>query len=323
MDLSFDWIRNQDVNAWSELTNLLAIADATDEVYGPEDLLEELHEPGKEPELDTVAIWTEDKLVGFGQVRVGQQLREGQSRVSIDGGVHPDYRGQGIGSSLMNLLEKRGIIKAALMHPGSATAFDMWGNAPGHSAGIMAEARGYLPVRYFQDMTVTVVDFRKETERQEAQGPVSTLPFSPEWSERVRLLDNEAFLDHWGSTPKTAEEWDNMISARSFRAERSRILVSNDQAGDAQRVLSYVLVSEWSPGELYVARVGSARDSRGKGYAARVLSEVVDSALEDDFSKVELSVDAHSPTGAVGLYARLGFSVTRTNVVYRKTVFPS
>lgn len=114
-----------------------------------------------------------------------------------------------------------------------------------------------------------------------------------------------------------------MISARSFRAERSRILVSNDQAGDAQQVLSYVLVSEWSPGELYVARVGSARDSRGKGYAARVLSEVVDSALEDDFSKVELSVDAHSPTGAVGLYARLGFSVTRTNVVYRKTVRPS
>lgn len=323
MNLTVGWIRNEDVRAWSELTNLLAVVDATDEFYAPEDLLEELNEPGKEPELDTVAIWAQETLVGFGQVRVGQQLRDGQSRVSLDGGVHPDYRRRGIGTTLMNLLEERGIRKSAIMHPGSAAAIDMWGNALGHSSGIMAGARGYLPVRYFQDMAVTGVEFSKDIPRGGDERFISSLIYGPDLAENVRMLDNEAFADHWGSTPKTIEEWNSMVSARSFRAARSRILVSNDPAERTPRVLSYVLASEWSPGELYVARVGTARNARGKGYAARLLSEVVESALADDFTTVELSVDAQSPTGAVGLYARLGFSVTRTGVMYRKTILSS
>lgn len=320
MNLSYDWIRNEDVQAWSELSNHLAVVDATDEIYGPEDLLEELHEPGKDPQKDTFSVRDSGRFIGFGQVRVGQQLRDGLCRISLDGGVHPEYRRQGIGTRLMDMLEKRGIDKASLMHPGAPSSIDLWGNAAGHGAGIMAESRGYYPARYFQDMTVTTLGFRKGATVHEYDRSMDSVPYSSELAESVRLLDNEAFADHWGSTPKTAEEWDDMSSARSFRAARSRILIENGHEEASRKIVSYVLASEWAPGELYVARVGTARDSRGRGYAARLLSEVVGSSLADGFTKVELSVDAQSPTGAVGLYERLGFSVTRTGTMYRKMV---
>lgn len=323
MNLLYDWIRNENVQAWAELTNHLAVVDCTDEFYEAEDLLEELHEPGMEPERDTVAVWDGNRLVGFAQLRVGHQLREGLSRVSITGGVHLEYRRQGVGTKLMDILESRARQKSAQLHPGAPAAVDMWGNAPGHSAGAMAEARGYLPARYFQDMTVKAEEFRKSSMELGVNDSLKVLPYSPEWAESIRLLDNEAFADHWGSTPKTADEWEAMTSARTFRAERSRILVEKQPGSLRPRVLSYALSSEWVPNELYVARVGTARDSRGKGYAGRLLSDVIAAALADGFTEVGLSVDVQSPTGAVGVYERLGFSVTRTGTMYRKDILRS
>lgn len=320
MNLLFDWIRNENVQAWAELTNHLAVVDSTDEFYEPEDLLEELHEPGMEPELDTVAVWDGNRLVGFAQLRVGHQLREGLSRISITGGVHLEYRRQGLGAKLMDIMESRARQKSEQLHPGAPAAVDMWGNAPGHGAGAMAEARGYLAARYFQDMTVKAEGFRKAPTELGANDSLAVLAYSPEWAEPIRLLDNEAFADHWGSTPKTADEWEAMTSARTFRAERSRMLVEEQPGGLRPEVLSYVLSSEWVPNELYVARVGTARDSRGKGYAGRLLSDVIAKALAEGFTQVGLSVDAQSPTGAVGVYERLGFSVKRTGTMYRKDI---
>ncbi|MGL3807407.1 GNAT family N-acetyltransferase [Paeniglutamicibacter sp. R2-26] len=320
MNLLYGRIRSENVQAWSELTNHLAVVDRTDELYEPEDLLEELNEPGMEPERDTVAVWDGSRLVGFCQLRVGQQLREGLSRASITGGVHIDYRGRGVGTKMMDIMESRAMEKSEQLHPGAPVAADMWGNAPGHSAGVLAESRGYAPARYFQDMSVTVERFQESVTDLGKSGSLSVFPYSDEWAEEIRRLDNEAFADHWGSTPKSAEEWDAMTSARTFRAERSRILAEDQPGGCGPTALAYVLSSEWVPNELYIARVGTARHARGNGYAGAMMSEVIAAALADGFVEVGLSVDAQSPTGAVGLYERLGFTITRTGTMYRKTI---
>ncbi|PQZ90258.1 hypothetical protein CQ018_14780 [Arthrobacter sp. MYb227] len=320
MNLTFGWIRDEDIHAWAKLTNQLALIDDSDEFYTAEDLLEELLEPGLDPKLDTVAIWAADEMIGYGQIRVGQQLRDEMCRVSLGGGLLPAFRRQGLGTKLLEILEARGISKATALHPATALAFDMWGHSVGHGAGILAESMGYTVARYFQDMEITSENFRQETENWNQTENLRVLPFSEGYSERVRVLDNEAFSDHWGSTPKTIDEWNAMTSARTFSAERSQILVGEIEPNGPEQVLSYILASEWTPGELYVARVGTGRASRGKGYAAKLLSSVVLNAFSHGYTKADLSVDAQSPTGAVGLYQRLGFSVTRTGAMYRKIV---
>lgn len=318
LNLLYDWIRDENIQAWAELTNHLAVVDCTDEFYEPQDLLEELHEPNVDPQQDTVAVWDRDRLVGFAQLRVGQQLREGYCRASINGGVRLEYRRQGVGTTLMEVLETRAVHKSELMHPGAPTVADMWGNSLGHSAGILAETRGYRPARYFQDMNIRPKAFQKRGAPAAPKNHHVLLPYSDEWAEAIRLLDNEAFADHWGSTPKSADEWRAMATARSFRARYSRVLVEEQPDGLPSVALSYVLSSEWVSKELYVARVGTARMARGQGHAARLLSDIVAAAFTDGFAVVGLSVDADSPTGAVGLYERLGFSVTRTGAMYRK-----
>ncbi|WP_181578424.1 GNAT family N-acetyltransferase [Arthrobacter sp. AQ5-05] len=315
-----DWIHLEHVGAWTDLTNRLAAVDDTDEFYEAEDLLEELNEPGVDPARDTLGLWDNDTMVGFGQLRLGEQLRDGRGRVSIGGGISPEYRRRGHGTLVMDVLEARAREKMAERHPGVDYTIDVWGNAPGHSAGEMAMARGYEPARFFQDMTLAPGDFLPH--RHPASVPEDTVlvPYSPGIAEAVRVLDNEAFADHWGSAPKSADEWAAMTGARSFRSNYSRVLLEDHGENRPARALSHVLGAEWVAKELYISRVGTARAARGLGYAAWVLSTVVAAAFEDGFTKVDLSVDAQSPPGARGLYERLGFQLVRSGAVYRKTV---
>ncbi|GAA5227553.1 GNAT family N-acetyltransferase [Paeniglutamicibacter antarcticus] len=311
-------IHVEHVEAWADLTNALAVSDATDEFYETEDLLEELGEPGVDPEHDTVGLWDRGAMVGFGQLRLGAQLRDGRGRISIGGGISPEYRRKGHGRKIMDALELRATQKMAERFPGIDFTIDVWGNSPGHSAGLMALARGYEPARYFQDMAVGPGNFCPSGPPGAIPESARLLSYSPRIAEIVRLLDNEAFADHWGSTPKSVEEWEATTGARSFRSNYSMVLLEDRGSEAEPRALCYVLSAEWISKELYISRVGTSRSDRGHGYAAWVLSAVVSAAFEAGYTKVDLSVDVQSPTGATGLYERLGFKTVRQGIMYRK-----
>lgn len=315
-----DWIRPEHVAAWAGLTNRLAVVDDTAEFYEAEDLAEELEEPGIDPERDTLGLWDNETMIGFGQLRLGERLRDGCGRVSIGGGIAPEYRRRGHGSAIMDALEFRAAAKMAERHPGTDYTIEMWGNAPGHSAGAMAVARGYEAARYFQDMSVAPAGFRPQGRPASGPEDVRLVSYSPGLSESVRILDNEAFADHWGSTPQSVEEWVAMTGARSFRGGHSRVLLETVGGTPPATALCYVLASEWVPREMYISRVGTARAFRGRGFAAWALSATVQGAFAAGFTKVDLAVDAQSPTGAAGLYRLLGFEPVRQRTMYRKTV---
>ena len=331
-----------DTEAWSFLTDVLAVADNTDERYAPEDLAEELDEPGFTPALDSIGVWDGDRMVGFGQLRVKGSLLEGRAIAHIDGGVDPAYRGRGVGRDIMDRLEARARALSAERHPGAPLRLDVWAHAPGSGATRLAAARGYEPVRYFQDMRL---DLSGWPDPDAGQPSPIAVPFAPRYAEAVLTAHNEAFADHWASTPRSPEAWTNMLESRSARPDLSRIALSRpqpaaaadpaaplepadplDPAGPgnpaegspADAVDSYVLCAEWVPGTLHVNLVGTRRRARGRGLATTLLTDVVRAAREAGYRSVELGVDSNSPTGAVGLYERIGFAKVRTNVVYSR-----
>jgi len=329
-----------DTGAWSALADVLATADGTDERYAPEDLAEELDEPGFTPALDSIGVWDGDRMVGYGQVRVKAALLEGRAMASIHGGVDPAYRGRGVGRDIMDRLEARARELSAKRHPGAPVRVDVWANAPGSGTTRLAAALGYMPVRYFQDMRLDVPTWQDPDAGQDPDPghpfPLA-LPFDPRHAEAVRLAHNEAFADHWGSTPRTPEAWADMLASRSARPALSRVALARPRVGasagaaaspgpegtgtpaaDSDAVDSYVLCAEWTPGTLYVSLVGTRRRARGRGLAATLLTDVVRAAREAGYRHVELGVDSESPTGAVGLYERVGFAKVRTNVVYSR-----
>ncbi|WP_077488042.1 GNAT family N-acetyltransferase [Sinomonas mesophila] len=321
--------------AWAELSNLLARVDDTDEFYEPEDLVEELGEPGVDPSLDTIAAWDGDTMVAYGQLRISEGLVDRMAKALLSGGVHPEWRGMGLGRAVMDWIEPRAAELATARYPSLPLVCSVWCGKPSSSAVRLAAARGYGPARYFQDMRAELAGWRAPASpfgapagaRPGARSWTSdrtgdhavVLPLAQDHAEGTRRAHNEAFSDHWGAVERDAARWSDQLAARSFRPALSRVALSADPSLDPDEAVdAYVLCNEFVPGELYVALVGTRRRARGRGLATRLLSEVLGAARESGYRLADLGVDSESPTGAVGLYERVGFRALRTTVVYER-----
>ncbi|UFU02676.1 GNAT family N-acetyltransferase [Ruania suaedae] len=309
MTLRWSTLDAGSVTAWSELTNLLARVDGTEEFYEPEDLAEELTEHGFTPAQDSLAVWDEDRLVGYAQVRAGLSLThaEGWARVSLGGGVHPDYRGRGIATEMFDRMEPRGITLARERHPGAPIQLRSGGGLESDPVRPLLAERGYEPVRYYMAMKralpgppLAPVDERVET-------------FTAEMLEATRLAHNDAFASHWGSGPLTEEAGAELVRGRAFRPEFSRVVVSGGE------VLAYAMTQQWVDRELYVALVGTRQSARGRGLARAVLNAALVAASESGrYDEAELEVDSINPQGAGALYASVGFEPARTTAVFAR-----
>lgn len=311
-DLRWTHLTADTTPQWAELTNLLAKVDGTEEFYESEDLVEELEESGFDPATDSWAVWDGSRLVAYAQLRVGASLNdEGAVRCQLGGGVHPDWRGRGIGRELIARQEARAAELAAQRHAGAPFFYRTSGELEGSATRRLLTHMGYAVARHFNSLTrplpgasVVVPDLDGVTLRRPVDAD----------SPAVRATHNAAFADHWGSAPMTDESWHDYWSARAQRRQVSTIAVD-----DRGEVLAYVLAGQWTPRELYVAAVGTAPAARGRGLAAACLTRTITLASESgDYDKVDLDVDSESPTGATRLYERVGFTLARTTAAMQK-----
>lgn len=294
---------------WAALSDEIARHDDTDEFYSAEDLAEELVEHGFDAESDSWAVWDGDQLVAYGQLRVSPALTaEGYARAGLGGGVHPRWRGRGLGSELVARMQPRAVALANERFPGAPVQLRAQGGKEGDPARALLADLGFEPVRYFTDMARSLPG-----EPLPAPADHRLRPFTTEVSEAVRDAHNDAFATHWGSTAQSPERWADMVSSRSFRAGTSRVLVEDGV------VLAYALCGQWVDRELYVSLVGTRQAARGRGLARTVLTATVaDAAASGDYDLVDLGVDSSHPSGADALYRSIGFSPVRTTAAYAK-----
>jgi mycothiol synthase len=311
-------LTKDDMEPLAELMAAAERVDRTEEHYGAEDLLEQYEIPDMRPETDTVGLWSGDRLVAHAVLRSAPGQQE-VAKVHGSGTVHPEWRRRGIGTALLTWMGRQGVDLWQARHPdlpGELHIGSIDTNAD--LLAILGKA-GFEEARYWFDMKVELGSTPSPNDPPEG---LRLAAFEPAYDEATRIAHNEAFQDHWGSNPTSAELWKAEVTgSRTFRAAMSYLVLDGDE------VAAYALGYEYEADtavtgirDLYVGQVGTRRAYRGRGLARTVLAASLEAAAKDGFQTSTLGVDSTNPTGALGLYESLGYRVTHRWITHRRAL---
>lgn len=259
-------------------------------------------QPYVELERDTRVVLAGDDLVAFGMAFVED---DAPTVLASMGRVHPGHLGRGLGALLLEGFDRASRAVA------SVATIRTWipeEDVRGHD---LVSAAGYRRVRSSFDMGVELHDVVASPPPSPG---VAVRPFEPGEERLAWRIEVEAFRDHWD------HEQDQSFEA--FRADwfedpsaPPRVLVG-ELDGRPVGVLAWIL----DHGVPYVFSVAVVREARRRGVATALLREAITTAAAEGFREMTLSVDAESPTGAVGVYEGVGMRVLRTLAIYDKEV---
>ncbi|GAB2564067.1 GNAT family N-acetyltransferase [Kribbella endophytica] len=308
-------IEKNDAAAWAELLAAKEKVDAEGENYDADDLIEELADPKLDAARDTVGVWSDEQMVGYGVVRGPDEVVD-VHRVHTEGTVHPEWRGRGVGSALVPWLIRRATELHHERQPDAEGEINTGAIDTNTSALELLAGLGFEPCRYFFTMERS---FGTPVEVPPVPEGLRLVTFTPAYDELLRVAHNEVFLDHWGSSPKSPESWKTWFTgARAFRPELAYLVLDGDEVVAYTIGYEYVADTEVTGiREVYIGQVGTKRSHRGRGLAALVLAKVMAEAAAAGFQRASLGVDADNPTGALGLYERLGYTNKNTWVTHR------
>jgi mycothiol synthase len=168
------------------------------------------------------------------------------------------------------------------------------------------EAEGYVKTRYFVDM-VRPLD---QPIPDVALPPgVEIVAWSDKWIRPSWETHCEAFADHWGSLPPSFEDWQHRFERPHFRPDLSLVAAADGVA--ASYALNGVFPHDWPTRgrkEGWIETLGTRRAWRRRGLGSALIAESMRRFKEDGLDHAALDVDGANPTGAFGIYERLGFT---------------
>lgn len=319
MTSGFEWqpLDVGQVRAWAALHAATEAVDHQEEHVSEQDLLSYLDDPDADYPRGSVAVYDGDLMIAFGLL-FARTAAEPVHEMRMGGSVHPGYRGRGIGTELLTWAERAARPLHEERFSGQPLSLDGLYLARNSDAAGLFSQHGYEPSRAFLRMSC---DLTADLTESRPPDGIDIVGFTTQRSQDARLVHNEAFRDHWGSTDFTDEGWQHFIGYQAFRPAYSFL------AYEGAVPLGVVLGHEYDSHteatgqrELHVPTVGTRRAGRNRGVATALLTASLRAARANGLVSASLSVDSDSPTGAVGLYERVGFTTQDTWIVTRKAL---
>jgi GNAT superfamily N-acetyltransferase len=254
-----------DAAAWADLLAAIREVDHDWEYFTAEELLDEFDDPDRDFENGSIAIVSGDRLVGYGYL-LPRTSADPAHNMRYDGGVHPDFRGRGIGSAMIEWAETAAVPLHLQRFPGQPLWMYASCTSTNTDALALHEQRGFRPVRWFNGM---ISDLAAPLPEIKEMPGVEIVAWEPERSEAARLIRNESFHDHWGSIETTRERWDYFMGSPTFRPEFSFLAYSGTEPVGVVISHEYGGDPSATGRDLYVAIVGTLREHRKRGIARR------------------------------------------------------
>jgi mycothiol synthase len=217
--------------------------------------------------------------------------------------VHPEARGLGIGSRLLDLAERwareRGLARIQM-------------HVVGDDGRQLAEDRGHELVRYFWRMEIELE--AQPAEPEQLDGLTIRSYHGGQDDEALHAAHQEAFAEHWEFTPELLERWLKWRLERSdYHPELWRVAVDGDQVAGAALCFG-------GRGQGWVLDLFVGARWRRKGLGLALLQSGFRALWQQGHTHVGLEVDSENETGATRLYERAGMRVTRRYATYEKAL---
>lgn len=272
--------------------------------------------PHIDPARDTILAFDGDGTLLAASSAILHPSRDTAAKVILEGAVHPAHRRRGIGTAALAWTYDRALQHLASIDAPIPGEVAMYAEERTTDAAAIAERIGLSTERWFTTM-VRALD-EPVLERAAPEG-TRLVPYTPERAMDVLAARNDAFRDHWGSLPSVEATWRAFVDGPYLRPDLSTLLLEGDRV--VALCLASVNEEDWEAlgaPNTYIDLIGVVRDRRGRGYAPTLISRTLAAARDAGLRKAVLDVDTASPTGAHGLYERLGFEATdRSRVLTR------
>ena len=301
-----------DLRAVTKLIYDVCAADGdTTVAVTPEELKHQWQTPGFDLERDAFLVETENgRIVGYEEFFNEYE----HARLQADGYVHPGYKGRGIGTSLLRIVEKRAREEAILAKPDVRVVLHSTTDQRDTDGHALHRNEGYRPVRYHWRMEITL---ENPPVPPSFPAGVELRPFiKGEHDAAVWQAQNESFRDHWGSHEVSFEEW-----------RRSRL---EDPEFDPT-----LWVIAWDKGEVagislnrfrmgigWIRTLGIRRPWRKRGLGEALLQHSFGEFYRRGTKTIGLGVDAQNPSGATRLYQKVGMYAASEFVTFEKELRP-
>jgi mycothiol synthase len=309
-----------DAEAVTQLIYAVCEADGdTTVAVTVDELQREWQSPGFTLETDCWVVTAPDgRFAGY------EEFYNRHEHVNLqgDGYVHPQFKGLGVGTALIQSLDERAKQEIPLAPPDLRIFIRNGLDANDQAGREVHAAAGFKPIRFSWRMEITLADPSTERSGQAPQ-PVSwpkgieLRPFIlGQHEQAVHQAEEDSFADHWGHTPMSYEAWElRRLKREDFDPSLWHIAwAGNEIAG--------VCLCRYRQGIGWVGNLGVCRPWRKQGLGYALLTHSFAEFQRRGQNVVGLGVDASNPTGATRLYERAGMKVVSEFVIYEKEYRP-
>jgi ribosomal protein S18 acetylase RimI-like enzyme len=282
--------------------------------FGLENVRNEWAEPGFNLATDTrIACLPDGQIVGY--IEFWNSTPHVNSWIWAR--VHPDFRGQGIGTALMDWAEQRA--QAALPKaPDGARVVMVSGSISTHQPSIeLLTTRGFREVRRFFTMEIAL-----DESPSAADWPtgIAVRAMRPGEERAIYAALDEAFKDHWGHVESPFEEgfarWQH-YALNDPDCDTSLWFLAMDGDEIAGASLCWPTTTE-DPDRGWISTLGVRRPWRRSGLGLALLRHSFAELYARGRRKAGLGVDATSLTGATRLYEKAGMRPIRQYINFEK-----
>jgi mycothiol synthase len=291
---------------------------------GPDDRIDSLadmqngfDDPFSDATVDSMAVFTSTgEMAAYGRCFLHPNP-ERERVVHLDYELHPAYRRPALEDGLMDWLVARSQARLAqtpadlprLIRTGISDEID--------EDRALLERHGFLPCRYFFRMRR---DLRTPIEARPLPDSLHFQSFTPDHSDRMLHVFNEAFKDHWGHEEVLAEDWETwFVGSETFRPDLSLLAMDRDEAvGIVFCTVSPEDNERSGRLESNMREIAVLRSWRKRGVASAMICECMRRMRTAGLDYAALGVDADNPTGALGVYEQLGFVAVRRFTAYER-----